>query len=87
MLSVWGDTETTGLEPRDSGAFELALLVYNGAKLLDEKLYHLNPLNDEVRFGEEVCRVNGVTEKTIRSLPPAEDVVTEIAGLLKIRSC
>ncbi|MDR1073784.1 MAG: hypothetical protein LBL45_08940 [Treponema sp.] len=72
MISVWIDTETTGKDPRESGAFEIALLVYDGAKLLDEKLYHLNPLNDEIRFSEEAYQINGVSEETIRSYPPME---------------
>jgi DNA polymerase III epsilon subunit-like protein len=83
MISVWCDTETTGLDPRESGAFEIALLIYDGAKLLDEKLYHLNPLNDEVHFSEEAYQINGVREETIRSYPPMEKVVPEIVELLK----
>jgi DNA polymerase-3 subunit epsilon len=83
MISVWVDCETTGLEPRDSGPFEIALLVYDGAKLLDEQLYHVNPLNAEVRFSEEAYQINGVSEETIRSYPPMEKVVPEIVELLK----
>ncbi|MDR1893020.1 MAG: 3'-5' exonuclease [Oscillospiraceae bacterium] len=83
MTTAWIDTETTGLDPRDSGAFEIALLIYDGAKLLEEKLYHLNPLNDEIRFSEEAYQINGVSEETIRSYPPMEKVVPEIVELLK----
>ena len=83
MITVWCDTETTGIDPRESGAFELAFLVYDGGKLLAEKLYHLNPLNDEIRFSEEAYRTNGVTEETIRSYPPVEQVVPEIVEFLK----
>jgi DNA polymerase III epsilon subunit-like protein len=83
MISIWCDTETTGFDPRESGAFEIALLVYDDAKLLDEKLYHLNPLNDEIRFSDEACQINVVSEETIRSYPPMEKVVPEIVELLK----
>jgi DNA polymerase-3 subunit epsilon len=83
MISIWCDTETTGLEPRDSGPFEIALLVYDGSKLLDEKVYHLNPLNSEIRFSEEAYQINGVSEETISSYPPMEKVVPEIVELLK----
>jgi DNA polymerase III epsilon subunit-like protein len=77
------DTETTGIDPRDSGAFEIAFLVYRGAEKLDEKLYLLNPLDNEVRFSEEAFKVNGVDEKTIMSYPPLAEVVPEIAEFLK----
>jgi DNA polymerase III epsilon subunit-like protein len=82
ITSIWCDTETTGIEPIDSGAFEIALLVYRGAEKLDEKLFHLNPLDDEVKFHEEAFKVNGVSEEIIRSYPPAEKVLPEIADFL-----
>jgi len=50
---------------------------------LEEKLYHLNPLNDEVLFHEEAFKVNGIPEATIRSYPAAEKVMPEIAEFLK----
>jgi DNA polymerase III alpha subunit (gram-positive type) len=83
MTTVWCDTETTGIDPRNSGAFEFAFLVYRRGELLEEKVFHLNPLNDEVRFGEEAYKINGVGEETIRSYAPASEVVPEIAVFLK----
>jgi DNA polymerase III epsilon subunit-like protein len=79
---VWVDTETTGLETDNSGAFEIAFLIYDGADMVEEKLYHLNPLNDQIKFGEEAFNVNGVPEETIRSYPPAEKVIPEIVEFL-----
>jgi DNA polymerase-3 subunit epsilon len=83
VISIWCDTETTGLDPRESAPFEIALLVYDEAKFVDEKLYHLNPLNEEIRFSEEAYQINGVSEETVRSYPPMEKVVPEIVELLK----
>jgi DNA polymerase III epsilon subunit-like protein len=83
ITSIWCDTETTGIEPIDSGAFEIALLVYRGADKLDEKLFHLNPLDNEVKFHEEAFKVNGISEEMIRSYPPAEKVLPEIADFLE----
>ena len=83
ITSAWIDTETTGIDPRDSGAFEIALLIYKGPKCVFEKLYHLNPLSDEVKWSEEACQVNGVTEKTILSYPPLETVVPELIADLQ----
>jgi DNA polymerase III epsilon subunit-like protein len=82
ITSIWCDTETTGIEPIDSGAFEIALLVYRGADKLDEKLFNLNPLDDEVKFHEEAFKVNGISEEMIRSYPPAEKVLPEITDFL-----
>jgi DNA polymerase III epsilon subunit-like protein len=83
MISLWCDTETTGKKPIDSGPFELAFLVYHGAQLLEERLFHLNPLNDEVVIHQEALEVNGATEGQIRGYPPAKEVVPEIAEFLK----
>lgn len=79
MLQLWCDTETTGLDPAISGAFEIAFLVFDNWQFKEEKLYHLNPLNETILFSEEAYRVNGVSEKTIKSYPPAESVIPEIA--------
>jgi DNA polymerase III epsilon subunit-like protein len=79
---VWVDTETTGINPENSGAFELAFLVYKGGHFLEEKIFHLNPLTETIKFGEEAYKVNKVSEETIKSYPPAETVVREIADWL-----
>ena len=78
MKQLWVDTETTGLDPAVSGAFEIAFLVFDKGIFKEEKLYHLNPLTDTVLFSKEAYKVNGVSEETIRSYPPAETVIPEI---------
>jgi DNA polymerase III epsilon subunit-like protein len=83
MIVIWVDVETTGIEPINSGPFELAFLVYNGGRLLEERLFHLNPLNDEVIIDQESLDVNGATEELIRSYPPAKEVVPEIVEFFK----
>lgn len=82
MIQVWCDSETTGLDPAFSGAFEFAFLIFKDGIFHEEKEFHLNPLNETIQFGEEAYRVNGVSEKTIRSYPPAEEVLPEIANWL-----
>jgi len=82
MMQLWADSETTGLDPAFSGAFEFAFLVFEDGKFLEQKVYHLNPLTETVQFGEEAYRVNGVSEETIRSYPPAETVIQEIVDWL-----
>jgi DNA polymerase III epsilon subunit-like protein len=83
ITSIWIDTETTGIEPIDSGAFEIAMLAYRGAEKLDEILYRLNPLDDEVKFHEEAFKIHGIPEGTIRGYPPAEKVLPEILEFLE----
>jgi DNA polymerase III epsilon subunit-like protein len=83
ITSAWIDTETTGIDPRDSGAFEIALLVYKGPKRIFEKLYRLNPLSEEIRWSEEAFAVNGISEEEIRSYPPLESVVPEFVEDIK----
>jgi DNA polymerase III epsilon subunit-like protein len=83
ITSIWGDLETTGLYPINSGPFELAFLVYKDSTLLEERVFHLNPLNDEVIIHQEALKVNGATEEIIRSYPPAKEVVPQIVEFFK----
>ena len=83
MIVMWCDVETTGLEPIDSGPFELAFLVYRGSKLLEENVFHLNPVNNEVLIHQGALVVNGATEEQIRGYPPAKEVVPEIVAFFK----
>lgn len=83
MMVIWNDTETTGLKPINSGPFELAFLVYEDRQLIEEKVFHLNPLNDEVVIHQDALKANGVSEETIRSYPPAKEVVPEIVEFFK----
>ena len=82
MTTVFSDTETTGLDPVDSAPFEIALLVYQGANLVAERVFHLNPLDDEVVIHQSALDVNGATEEEIRSYPPAAEVIPNIIEFL-----
>jgi DNA polymerase III epsilon subunit-like protein len=83
MIVIWCDTETTGLDPVNSGPFELAFLVYDGGNLIESNVFYLNPLNDEVVIHPDALEVNGVSEETIRAYRPAKEVVPEIADFFK----
>ena len=84
MTVAFIDVETTGLDPIDSGPFEIAMLVYKGAELLAEKVFHLNPLSEEIVIHEEALKVNGATEEQIRSYPLAAEVIPQIAEFLSL---
>ncbi|MCL2556896.1 MAG: 3'-5' exonuclease [Treponema sp.] len=83
MTVAFVDTETTGLDPRDSGPFEIAFLVYSDGALAEERVFALNPLGGEVLYHESAALVHGVSEATIRSYPAAAEAVPEIAGFLR----
>jgi DNA polymerase III epsilon subunit-like protein len=83
MVVVFCDTETTGLDPVDSGAFDIAFLVYDGGRLLAEKEFKLNPLNEEVLFHEGAFAVHGISEETIKTYPPAAEIVPKIVEFLE----
>jgi DNA polymerase-3 subunit epsilon len=83
LTVAWVDTETTGIDPEKSGAFELAFLIYQGGRFIEEKVFYCNPLTETIKFGEEAYKVNGVSEETIKSYPLAHEVVYEIAEFLE----
>jgi DNA polymerase III subunit epsilon len=83
MLQLWADCETTGIDPATSGAFEFTFLVFDGGIFKQEKVFHLNPLSETILFSEEAYKVNGVSEETIRSYPPAAEVIPELVNFLK----
>ena len=80
MNVIWCDTETTGIKPEDSGAFEIAVLFAHDGKIAGESVFHLNPLTDTILYHEGAAQVHGVGEQIIRSYPPAERVIPEIAA-------
>ena len=82
IASAWIDVESTGLDFRTSGAFEIALLIYQGPSLVFENLYRLNPLSDEIKWSEGAYKINGVSEETIRSYPPLDVVMQGMAEAL-----
>jgi DNA polymerase III epsilon subunit-like protein len=91
MTIAFIDTETTGLEPIDSGAFEIAIIVYGDTiedgkkihKMIEEKVFRLNPLDDEVLYHESAGAVHGISKEEIESFPPAVEVIPELVTFLK----
>lgn len=82
MNTIWCDTETTGLEPENSGAFEIALLFARNGKVECERVFHLNPLNETILYHEEAYQTHRITEEEICSYPQAEVIVPNIAEFL-----
>jgi DNA polymerase III epsilon subunit-like protein len=80
---MWIDTETTGLEPTDSAAFEVALILVDGGKVICERCFFLNPLSDKIKYHEEAGKVHGYSEKDIRTFPLESEQVPKIACFLE----
>jgi DNA polymerase III epsilon subunit-like protein len=92
MTVFWVDTETTGMKPVNSAPFEIAILVYQDRAMPDgkvshqfveEKVFQLNPLDDEVLYHADAFETHGVAEETIRGFRPAAEAVPEIVALMK----
>ena len=80
MNVIWCDTETTGIKPEDSGAFEIAVLFAHDGKIAGESVFHLNPLTDTIVYHEGAAQVHGVSEQAIRAYPPPEQVIPTIVA-------
>lgn len=83
MRFLWLDTETTGLEVTDSAAFELAFILVDGGKVICERCFFLNPLNDTIKYHEEAGKVHGYSEQDIKSFPDEREQMPKIANFLE----
>lgn len=81
MKFFWTDTETTGIDPVDSGAFQIAYIYRNG-DVTEENVIYLNPITDEIKYSETAGLIHGIPEEEIRSYTPAEEAVPQFVELL-----
>lgn len=86
MKVLWCDTETTGLEPESSGAFQIAMLYKHGADKTKvwSRLFYLNPLDDErgIIYHEEAAKIHNVSKSDIEKFDKAEIVMPKIVAFL-----
>ena len=86
MKVIWCDTETTGLEPESSGAFQIAMLYKHGndPKKVWNRVFLLNPLDEEkgILYHEEAAKTHGVSKETIEGYPKAAEEMQIIADFL-----
>lgn len=84
MKVLWCDTETTGLKPENSGAFQVAMLFKHGIDKTKvwERLFFLNPLDEEygIDYSEDAFKIHGVPKETIEGYDKAKDVMSRIAS-------
>lgn len=85
MKVLWCDTETTGLEPQNAGAFQIAMLFKHGNQKtkVRQRLFFLNPLDERygIEYTEDSARIHGISRETIESYPKAEEQIPRIVSL------
>ena len=88
MKVLWCDTETTGIKPENSGAFQVAMLYKHGVDKTKvwERLFFLNPIDEEkgILFHESAAQVHGYGRERIESFDKAEIVMPKIAEFLNL---
>jgi len=84
MLTLYIDTETTGLNPTKNGIIQLAYIIEKDGKVLRRGSYKINPnsYNKEIKISEEALKINGYKEEDFDSFSNAEDVVKELIKIL-----
>ena len=83
MRFLWLDTETTGIDPTDSAAFELAFILVQNGTVICERDFFLNPLSETIIYHKEAGEVHGYTEEQIKAFPPEKEQMPKIAQFLK----
>ncbi|MCQ2595118.1 MAG: 3'-5' exonuclease [Treponemataceae bacterium] len=83
MKFLWIDTETTGLEPADSGIFELGAILVENGNVICERCFFLNPLSDVIKYHEDSGAIHGYSENQIREFTPESEQVVNIADFFR----
>lgn len=82
MKYLWCDTETTGLEPKEHGAFEYAFILVDGGKVVSRRDYFCNPLSEGLSFSEDAAKVNGYTKERVEALNSEAEIYKNIKTFL-----
>jgi DNA polymerase III subunit epsilon len=82
MRFLWIDTETTGIETKNSSCFEIGMILVDNGKQICERCFFLNPLSDTILYHEDAGKINGYTKEEIESFTPEKEEVPIIASFL-----
>lgn len=85
MRFLWVDTETTGIDTKDSGIFEFAAIAVIDGDVVGERDFYFNPLSENIVYHEEAGKIHGVSEDEIMHFMPEKDGA-ELLDLF-FRSC
>lgn len=83
MRFLWLDTETTGIDPSDSAAFEVAFVLVDNGEAKCERCFFLNPLSDTIKYHEGAGKVHGYSESEIKEFLSEKEQVPKIASFLE----
>lgn len=91
MKFMWCDIETTGLDPKNAGPFQVAFIFVSNQKLNDKpvrdettRVFYLNPFDiPGIEYNEESAKVHGYSKETIESFEKSEVIVKKIDEFLK----
>jgi DNA polymerase-3 subunit epsilon len=72
------DIETTGGNPISERIIEIAIIIFDGNKIIDEYTTLVNP---EMKIGYFVSRLTGITNKMVQHAPTIKDVAEQIVNL------
>ncbi|RMH98609.1 MAG: DNA polymerase III subunit epsilon, partial [Calditrichaeota bacterium] len=72
------DVETTGLSPGYDRILELAILVYDGEKILDTFTTLVNP---QFRIPLQISRLTGITSAVAQEAPPFYEIARKVVEL------
>lgn len=82
MRFLWCDVETTGLDPTNASAFQIAFILVDNGKCYGERCFNFNPLSDKILYDEDAGKVHGYTKEQIESFPPESEIAQNIIRFL-----
>lgn len=82
MRFLWCDVETTGLEPENASAFQIAFILVDNGKDYGERCFRFNPLSEKILYNEDAGKVHGYSKEQIESFPPESEIAPNIIRFL-----
>lgn len=74
------DIESTGSPAQNNGITEIAIVIYDGKKIVNQYETLVNP---KVRIPKYVAKLTGISDAMVAVAPPFEEVAAKIYKLLK----
>ncbi len=81
MKTLWFDTETTGLDPKENDIVQIAALYEVDKEIVDKIQLQMQPINWG-SVSEEALKVNGYTLDDLRGFMPADAAYCQLVKFL-----
>lgn len=82
MRFLWCDVETTGLDPTNASAFQIAFILVDNGREYGERCFRFNPLSETILYHEDAGKVHGYTKEQIESFPSEREIAPNIIRFL-----